>query len=368
MQSVSSRLSLPKTLIFSIVPTLLVLVLITVTAEFWLRIHYRNIASITGINVWREVINNQPTFYWDRYDPLYGWTNQPGYRSDERVPFYVTINNQGLRALRDYNTHAAGGLIRIAVLGDSCTFGEAVDDNQTMPYFLEQSLKGAEILNFGVRGYGLDQMVLRLEREVFLFHPDHVLLVLTIPPDLERAVLANFTHPKPYFSLINNCLTKHNVPVPVENRHSFLMRRSYVWAWLFGRDRQKPSSDEAILAVSRALVDHARQLCNSRGVPLTIVLITGPSWASVLEKNSEITNWISQGSKMIHGTGVDVSDQIALLTRIQQAEDLTAPDGTHWSERANLLLAASLAREMVRRNNKLALTESGNSSKVRKHP
>ncbi len=46
------------------------------------------------------------------------------------------------------------------MFGDSCMFGEEVDDHETLAVYLEQRLSHAEVMNFGVHGYGLGQMVL----------------------------------------------------------------------------------------------------------------------------------------------------------------------------------------------------------------
>jgi hypothetical protein len=347
----SDGLSRGKLLLFSVVPAVVLLLVVLVSAEFWLRHRYRNVASITGMNEWKSGAGfNELTFYWDLYHPVYGWTNLPGYRSDARVPFRVTINGQGLRGPRDYAPRPAPGVARIAVVGDSCTFGEGVDDDQTLPRYLERFLSGSEVLNFGVHGHGLGEMVLRLEREVFAFNPDHILLVLTVPPDLERTVLTTYDHPKPAFAIENGALVLKNVPVPVALRQRLLLRHSYVAAWLFGRPRQKNSSDATILSVSRALLEKADRLCAGHGVPLTVVVIAGPTWTRALEKDPATTSWVTEGRAMVQRTGLDVTDQVDFLRQVQQREpDLAAGDEVHWGGRGNCLLAGSVARELAKR-------------------
>ena len=350
-------LSRGKLLLFSAIPALLLLLVALGSAEVWLRYRYRNVASITGMNEWRSGAGNELTFYWDLYHPLYGWTNLPGYRSDERVPFTVTINSQGLRAPRDYAPRPAPGVARLAVVGDSCTFGEGVDDDQTLPSYLERSLAGVEVINFGVHGYGLGEMVLRLEREVFAFNPDRIFLVLTVPPDLERTVLTNYDHPKPAFAVEAGQLVMQNVPVPVAFRQRLLLRHSYVAAWLFGRPRQHHSSDATILDVSRALLEKAARLCAEHHVPLTVVVIAGPTWTSALDQDPTTARWMAEGRSMVQRSGVDVSDQVNFLKEMQQREpDVAAPDEVHWGGRGNCFLAARLAREVVKRQPRWALS------------
>jgi len=73
-----------------------------------------------------------------------------------------TINKHGLR-------HSGGVEINDPVLffGGSFTYGEGVNDSETMPYIFTQSSKGKyQGYNFGFHGYGPQQMLGALEGEV----------------------------------------------------------------------------------------------------------------------------------------------------------------------------------------------------------
>lgn len=63
----------------------------------------------------------------------------------------VTLNDGGV---------LQGNLTMIQIYGDSYTFGEEVSDKETFPAQLEK-IRGSTVLNFGVGGYGIDQMYLR---------------------------------------------------------------------------------------------------------------------------------------------------------------------------------------------------------------
>jgi len=338
-----------KVILFSSLPVLLLALIVLVTAEVWLRTRYRTIASITGMNEWKEGTGNDLTFYWDKYHPTYGWTNLPGYRSDARVPFKVTINNQGLRGQRDYSLTRTKGMKRMAVLGDSFTFGEDVDDDQTLPVYLERMLKDAEVLNFGVHGHGLDEMTLRLE-DVFAYDPDHILLVLAIPPDLERTVLYNYDHPMPAFTIEDGSLVAKNIPVPVTFRQRSFLRNSYLLAWLLDRPRHKAESDAMILRVSRELLNQAVRLCADRGIQLTVVLITGPSWIVAADTMQETADWMDACRRMVVATVADVSDQIDFMhDLLHREQNIAAREDIHWSGHGNCHLAERLAQELIKK-------------------
>ena len=96
---------------------------------------------------------------WDEY---VGFVNIPGIEgttvhSDFRMT--VRINSKGLRD-REFDYKKEKDTYRIGVFGDSFTFGEGVQNNETYPKLLENLLtadqqlsvlgKKIEVLNFGI--------------------------------------------------------------------------------------------------------------------------------------------------------------------------------------------------------------------------
>jgi len=69
---------------------------------------------------------------------------------------------------------------RIVTLGDSFTMGHEVNADDTYSMVLEQSLRkygvSVEVLNTGVSGYGTAEECLYLERELFKYSPDLVIV------------------------------------------------------------------------------------------------------------------------------------------------------------------------------------------------
>jgi len=105
------------------------------------------------------------------------------------------------------------GRHRIVTLGDSYTFGDEVSDDETYSQYLERFLPDTEVMNFGLSGYGHDQMLLYLEQEGVKYHPD-VVLIGYVWFDIFRN-LAEFTsYSKPRFELRGKELRLTNMPVP----------------------------------------------------------------------------------------------------------------------------------------------------------
>ncbi len=152
------------------------------------------------------------------YHPTRGWTLKSGIQ-DMKV-FDGTIlntNSKGLRGNREYNYERAPGKQRIVVLGDSFTFGAEVPDNATYAHYLESHIPNSEVLNFGVQGYGHDQILLYLKEEGIKYRPDIVILGFTYI-DIYRNIESFFAYAKPQFKLVSGNLQLTNVPVPTPER------------------------------------------------------------------------------------------------------------------------------------------------------
>lgn len=132
-----------------------------------------------------------------RPDPDLGWVPRPGARSrDGRESIDEDGFRRGGRGPLD-----AEAPLRIVVLGDSFAYGAEVADAETWPaqlgQVLTQSGQAVEVINLGVKAYGLDQAVLRFERDGMALKPDVVILGIQ-PENLMRNlnVLRAWYHPR----------------------------------------------------------------------------------------------------------------------------------------------------------------------------
>jgi len=121
------------------------------------------------------------------FDVDLGWRHVPGSSGRLISPEFdvaVAINADGLRD----RTHArakATSVQRIAVFGDSFAEGWGVELEQSVSKRLEYSLNhakgpqdaGAEVINFGVAGYGTDQELLLYSQLGVRYRPDLVIVL-----------------------------------------------------------------------------------------------------------------------------------------------------------------------------------------------
>lgn len=93
----------------------------------------------------------------------------------------MNVNAHGFRG-PEVSREKPAGVFRIACLGDSHTFGNGVEDDETWPAHLQRRLAASaprrriEVLNCGVNGYDTVQEEHWLREGVLAFEPDLVLL------------------------------------------------------------------------------------------------------------------------------------------------------------------------------------------------
>jgi hypothetical protein len=134
-----------------------------------------------------------PYFYCS--DPYRGWGLNPGahgwYRREGLS--WLRINQDGFRG-PDYSRSKPAGVVRVAVLGDSYVEAMQVAEDKTFTAVIGRALadcpalknKRIEAMNFGVDGYGTAQELGVLQRKVWAYSPDIVVLAIFLGNDVRN--------------------------------------------------------------------------------------------------------------------------------------------------------------------------------------
>lgn len=142
---------------------------------------------------------SQYKFY--MFDARLGWASAPkmhGTYSRDEFTFPIRVNEFGMRDAPVEQAH--GQKPRIAVLGDSFTWGIGVSDEQRFTEKVEEAL-GVEVLNFGISGYSPIQYYLIMD-DVISFDPDVVVIAFCLGNDFADNVLfERYGYFKPYAEL-----------------------------------------------------------------------------------------------------------------------------------------------------------------------
>jgi len=101
-----------------------------------------------------------------KFDSDLGWDNVPKingmHHGCKGKPWFFSFDED---TGRKTPTKTSNEDAQISLYGGSFTLGAEVNDNQTWQYYLEQ-LSGENVKNYGVGGYGTDQALFKLERNL----------------------------------------------------------------------------------------------------------------------------------------------------------------------------------------------------------
>jgi hypothetical protein len=218
------------------------------------------------------------------YDPQLGWVPMPDKSGPNRP---LTTGAYGTRmpssVIAPLKQHA------ILMVGDSFGLGSEVADAETWPAQL-QALIEKDVINAGVAGYGLDQIVLRSEILVPMLLPETLLVEMRMGYGVSVVRLATANGaPKPYFLIENGKLVLHNSPVPPFTEKSadigtlravlghsylvqFIMTRLNLLQWWMTVGSTIVNSDSDALEISCVLIKRLGQLRDRYHAKIVFVL------------------------------------------------------------------------------------------------
>jgi hypothetical protein len=302
-------------------------------------------------------------------DARLGHSPRPGSSGTAHVGHQLTtFDADGLRL----NDNPESGSLPgppLLVVGDSYAMGQEVANHQTLPAHLERLL-GRKVLNGGVSGYGLDQVVLRAEALASSLRPEKLpgtLVVSFIADDVRRAeqrILWGID--KPYFSIERGGLVLRNVPVPPPTAatepldplrqvlgHSFLvhtaMRRlGFTRWWLRGQVLHAEAAHDKGIEVACLLMDRLHAVGRDHGLRVLIVAqYTANAWWSELSTYGDETRVVERVLACARGRELETLDTrpgIEAAVRVDGFQRYYV--GGHMNDAGNRLTAELVASRL----------------------
>jgi lysophospholipase L1-like esterase len=321
----------------------------------------------------------------------------------------ITINSDGYRGPE---LDKSGTARRIAVYGDSLIFSSASRYEQTFPAQLQAKLlaegeTALDVVNAGVSAYGLDQIYLRMKRELADLAPALVVLAVYSGNDFgdsvtnnlfrldERGKLQRNTESDPaplregirqatrksyllklWESRIRVLANRQAKPVPPPDPYGrtenwLRSRQNEFQRYIVGRENRittsvladyydadvamLPHSDSARykIQVLKALMEKIRSLCDRHGIPLAILIIPHPidavaGYEVAQVDTSKYPDYTRSGlSTVVHDIAVDLNVPAVNLIELFGNEDTRQfylrGGDPHW----NSLGQAFAAEEMM---------------------
>lgn len=287
-------------------------------------------------------------------DPLLGWKLRANadVRHVKPTVYDVSIqtNEFGLRGVYPITLTKTKGKLRIGVFGDSQTFGEPVNNHETYISILNQKLKDVEFLNFGVRGYGTDQMLLYFEKEADNYNFDIVVLAFAFY-HIRRNATSFLFHPKPYFTLIDNGdLQLNGTPVPspeqlqatdIIKKTWWLADKSVLLRWIWQRirnlnERRLYSETGKGWRLTKALIMRLVQQAKEKGV--TVVLM------NIDDSHPELEHALQNLANQLDVTLLNLGP--VLREHVSTGIEYTLPKDNHWNSTGHSIVANELRSHM----------------------
>jgi hypothetical protein len=241
--------------------------------------------------------------------------------------------------------------------GDSFVAGASPVPDR-IPQVMDRLLPERSVLNYGVGGYGVDQIYLRYAETVGGFR-NPVVLVGILTSDLDRSILGMRTGQKPYFDIRGGQLIRQNLPIlpttqdyidryPPEIKSYFIrlvMFRLRPWlpeGWfdlLYGFSEKHQRKLDVNSMVLQALKKDASE----RGLPLGVVIfysqgeLSEEGWREVFLKETLQTIDIPYFDTKLYLSEYVKNNGMRL-------EDLYYSDNGHPNELGNEVIAEGLVQ------------------------
>ncbi len=239
----------------------------------------------------------------------------------------VRVNSCGMRG-PEISVEKSSGVYRIALLGDSFTFGWGVEEEKIFATVLQDRLndffQGApeiEVLNFGVPGYSTFQEAAIFQERALEFEPDAV-MVFFVENDFGL----------PFF------INSMKVGGKLMSSTSFAKSS---WA---GQDQEIVDQNRRLMSFidpNKALRDIAN-ICREQGLPFFVAINPRPNW---LEDKKKL--WIVKKRKDIKL--ISLREEFMNIVEQYQIDpaELSLPDDPHPSALKHRILGELLASALL---------------------
>jgi hypothetical protein len=321
------------------------------------------------------------------YDRILGWTLAPS--SSDRTGLYFS-SAEGLRSprvgmsfadLRSRHSKVSDqpASVRIALIGDSMTYGYEVRCEESWGHALEALLQPhTQVLNFALVAHGLNQALLRYEKDARPWKPQIVVIGITstmIKRDTSIYVFLDepewgFPFARPRLVMKDDILTTINHPVPdpgqifantsisevpyldLDDYYRpfqwerggmwYLLERSYIFRFAYSLrppvDDRKEDRNLRAMRLSQFVAQRlVREVLKDGAVPLVVYL----PYKSELGLSTEPQNaYVPLSARMLRNAGIEYFDPTACLIGVKVSDAYMK--GGHYSPKANTHIADCL--------------------------
>jgi len=237
----------------------------------------------------------------------------------------------------------------VVILGDSVAWGFELADHETISHQLQERLPGIQVHNLGVRGYGLGQSALRLERHLNRLSPLEavVLIVCTANDMLDAQSNTGQGKRRPFFTVRERKLVEVEIPIRRTALRNVFSELTLVrkieaasptgknWLEKLAGDRELSTRDAA--TVNRLLLEGMNRLATSRGAVFLPVLV--PSEDQLDSDANDVTAF----RLLLRSATFAYLDLLETMRAQAHGREELYRDNMHFTARGNSVIAERIA-------------------------
>jgi hypothetical protein len=330
----------------------------------WNRWKFANVSN--PVTQWGHV----PEQAWTEPHSVLGWVHQKNKETVLKTAHFnvnVVTNQYGFRSEREFLKNKSTKKRRILALGDSFVFAFGVEGKDGFVEVLESRKRELEVINSGVPGYGIDQMLLQFREIGQQFDPDDVVIGV-FPDDFWRATRAytDAGYGKPYFQLENGKIVLNNVPVKKPDELDFvqfpeiirygrierIFQRSFIFRYLTNKT-QRLARDLGWIdpdlskewKIGSAILKQLIQEIHTSGASAVILLIPPDRWMHHTKPTS-FQKSMARFSEREQVQLIDLTAPLMGAVKKSTVSDFYIEGDGHWTEKAHRLVAYELASQL----------------------
>jgi lysophospholipase L1-like esterase len=264
----------------------------------------------------------------------------------ENEPNQPGINQWGMRG-KNVEKEKRRDVYRIALIGDSVTFGYGVSYEQSFAFLLEQQLnqqkqpRKVEVLNFSVNGYGLESYLEVLKTKVPAFKPDLIVIGYCLNDPAPTSVV---------FEAVGVAMKRNASYKELAKYSQFVAWVKYLYDNAFSRYQQERDfhryyTDPAVLSTLDSEFIEARSLSEQENAKLLVMIY--PYLTNFSDYQFSYVHALIAGMLSRHNiAGLDLYGALAS----ESAENLrvTKDDFTHPNARGHQLIADNMTPVILR--------------------
>jgi hypothetical protein len=276
------------------------------------------------------------------YHPVLGW-----------APPTTPENPLGIISAEPYRVE---DLTQPVLFYGNSFVGGATPAADRLPQVMDRLLPSHSVLNYGVGGYGVGQIYLRMKRTVDMFESP-IVLVGILTADVDRSILEFRSGQKPVYRLRGDGLVLENLPILPDSRTYIEEHppavKSYLGRFLLFRVRNilpervfnwitgYPRKHEEKLAVNTRLLQAIHSDMGAMGLPLYGVIFYG---ISEFEDETWRASFLRDSFGQLNIPVFDTKEFLLAHMAVsgETLADLYYEDNGHPNVRGNAVLAAGI--------------------------